>query len=81
MIIKEKRTMKYKVNHFAILYLMNKGITKINKIYKETNLSYRTITEHKRNIIECPNCKHFINKDIICDNCGFEFTSEKKKGL
>ena len=67
----KKHTVAWYVNHLKILNALNSGCRTIHEIWHYTNLSYFTIRKHKKEIIECPNCHYFVNKDVFCFFCKF----------
>lgn len=66
---KKTRLLIWQLNHLKILKALNDGCKTIHEIYLATKLSYYTIMNHKKEIIKCPKCEQFINKNVSCFFC------------
>lgn len=67
----QKGEVVYKINHLKIIRALNMGAKTHNQIYQITGLTPRTISNHKKNIVQCPNCHNFTDKAVFCFYCGF----------
>ena len=68
----KRHTTQWFINHLKILKVLNEGKKTYYKIFLETDLTPRTIYSHRKEIIKCPKCDFYTDKQEFCLICRFK---------
>jgi len=74
--MKKRHNVEYTINHLKVLKALNEGKKTNYEIFLQTNLTPRTVYEHKKEIVKCSRCNFFTDKQEFCLFCRFRLNGD-----